>query len=261
MSSLLDLVKAFDSVPFDWLAQKAARVGYNLIILRLSLAAYSLARVLDIEGCVSGFVWASRGLAAGSVLATIELRVLLIEAADAVVASCVYCRLTLYVDDATIETVCTMAKIVQAHAASVNLFVSELSELRLTFSDKKNVVCATTRALAEMAADAFDIISVTVAQRVTSLGSGLGAGKRRNMLNVRKRLKAFRARGDRFKNLRAAGCQTDRLLRTGGIAALTFGQRALGVSDSMLLHQRRAAAECTRVSSAGANLDLNYGGW
>ena len=52
----------------------------------MSLAAYALARVLEIDGCESGFAWASRVLAAASVLATIELRVLLIEAADAAVA-------------------------------------------------------------------------------------------------------------------------------------------------------------------------------
>ena len=52
-------------------------------------------------------VWATRGLAAGSVLAAIELRVLLIQVCDKVVASSIYCRLTLYVDDGTLETVAT----------------------------------------------------------------------------------------------------------------------------------------------------------
>ena len=37
---------------------------------------------------------------------------------------------------------------------------------------------------------------------------------------------------------------------------MTFGQRALGVSDSLLMQQRRASAACTCVTNAGANLDL-----
>ena len=92
--------------------------------------------------------------------------------------------------------------------------------------------------------------------RVTSLGTGLGAGTRRNMKQVAKRLRAFRARRARFRMLRRNRIKTDRLLRTGGNAAMTFGQRALGVSDSVRLQQRRASAACTCVSSCGANLDL-----
>jgi DNA-directed RNA polymerase subunit beta' len=37
-------------VPFDILAQCAARVGYNLFLLRLSIAAYLIARVLEVVG-------------------------------------------------------------------------------------------------------------------------------------------------------------------------------------------------------------------
>ena len=37
---------------------------------------------------------------------------------------------------------------------------------------------------------------------------------------------------------------------------MIYGQRALGVSDSMLLQQRCSSASCTCVSAAGANLDL-----
>ena len=45
--SLLDLVKAFDSLPFDWLAIQAQKYNYNLYLLRLLLAAYQVARVLS----------------------------------------------------------------------------------------------------------------------------------------------------------------------------------------------------------------------
>ena len=37
---------------------------------------------------------------------------------------------------------------------------------------------------------------------------------------------------------------------------MVFGQGALGVADSLLLQQRRAAAACTAVSTCGANLDI-----
>ena len=148
VSTLLDLVKAFDSVPFDHLSLCAARVGYNLYLLRLSIAAYQLARVVQDEGCCSDLVWASRGLAAGSVLATIELRVLLIEAGDRLVSMSIYCRFTLYVDDATVETFCPASFIAEEHSRVVRAFVQDLGGIRLQFSETKNVVNASTPALA-----------------------------------------------------------------------------------------------------------------
>ena len=76
--ALLDLVKAFETVPHDVLTAAAKKVGYNLVILRLSIAAYRLLRVLSIEGVFSRKIQASRGITAGSGFATCELKVLLI---------------------------------------------------------------------------------------------------------------------------------------------------------------------------------------
>ncbi len=76
-------------------------------------------------------MWTTRGIGAGSVLATIELRLLLLEAGDRLVAMSIYCRLTLYVDDATIEIVCASSSVVSVHAGSVNRFVDDLQRLRL----------------------------------------------------------------------------------------------------------------------------------
>ena len=253
---MLDLIKAYDSVPFDHLADKGRRLKYNLYLLRLSIASYMLARVLEVEGCCSVVIHASRGLAAGSVLATIELRLLLIDAGDRLVKACLYCRLTLYVDDATVETVCVAGSIVHQHSSAVNRFVGDLQDLRLQFSDTKNVTFGSTCKLADAAVGASKGYTVKTASRVTSLGSGLGAGTRRNMLQVRRRLKVFASRRSRFRMLRSSGVRTDRLLRTGGIASMLFGQRALGVSNATLLSQRRAAAAATCVRTCGADLDL-----
>jgi hypothetical protein len=55
------------------------------------------------------------------------------------------------------------------------------------------------------------------------------------MMQVVKRLKAFQKRRGRFKLLRKAGVRTDRVVRTGGVSGITFGQRSLGVSDSILV--------------------------
>ena len=70
---------------------------------------------------------------------------------------------------------------------------------------------------------------------------------RRVWTDTHVRLRAFLNRRRRFKALSRAKVSVARVLRTGGTCALTYGNRPLGVSDSLLLAQRRAvaAAACT----------------
>ena len=94
--------------------------------------------------------------------------------------------------------------------------------------------------------------------RTKSLGVGLAAGVRRNAMVVNKRLKEYKKRLPRFRMLKQAGVNTNKLNRTGGAAALTWGQEALGVPPATLLQQRRAvmAAGNTGCGFGGQNLDL-----
>ena len=99
----LDLVKAFEGVPHDWLVRQAAKCQYPMKVLRLSIAAYKLGRVL-ICGCVcSSALVAMRVITAGSVLATIELRALLIQFMDEAVARFFLVDLSVYVDAVGLE--------------------------------------------------------------------------------------------------------------------------------------------------------------
>ena len=241
-TSLLDLVKAFDSIPYDWLVRQAERFGYNLWMLRLSISAYRLGRVLVIDGCCSRTVVGARGLTAGSALATIELRVLLIQWADRAAAVTLHARITIYVDDATIETVGTKRLVERYHAEVVNTFTTDLRLMRLEFSPTKNVTCGSTHAIAKKVAEDITGISMKVVSRCVSLGTGLGAGRRRNAQQMGKRLGAFRARVPRFKALKRNGVDTARLLRTGGNAAMLFGGRVMGTSTSMLQRLSFASA-------------------
>ena len=77
---------------------------------------------------------------------------------------------------------------------------------------------------------------------------------------MNKRLKAFKSRGPRFRKLAVAGVCTKRLMRTGGGAALTYGQALTGVAPSTLLAQRRAAAAACAPAGGqrGQDLDLAF---
>ena len=77
-AGLLDLVKAFETVPHSILAALAHECGYPLVILRLCLAAYRLKRSVGVDGVYSKLVVATRGITAGAAIATTELKRLLL---------------------------------------------------------------------------------------------------------------------------------------------------------------------------------------
>ena len=144
------------------------------------MQAYLLGRVLVVDGCCSRIVFACRGLTAGSVLATIELRILLIEWGDRAVAMTLLTRLTVYVDDATLETVGTCRLVEKHHPEVVNAFTTDLKIMRLDFSPTKNVTIASSEALARKVCKGIHGIVMKLASRCVSLGSGLGAVTGRN---------------------------------------------------------------------------------
>ena len=78
-ASLLDLIKAFETVPHDVLVKAAHAKKYPLILLRLCLAAYRLQRTIGVDGIFSRKVSATRGITAGAGFAALELRLLLLD--------------------------------------------------------------------------------------------------------------------------------------------------------------------------------------
>ena len=96
----------------------------------------------------------------------------------------------------------------------------------------KNFCSASRPQIARALAHELRDLRVKVALRVTDAGTALA------------RLEAFRTRKNSFRRLRYVGVNTARLLRTGGIAALWYGQTVVGVTKNALLAQRKAAAAC-----------------
>ncbi len=255
---LLDLVKAFDRVPHHILVREALRLGYSLWVLRLSLAAYRLSRVLRVDGAVSTVVVAVCGITAGSGLATTEMRILLMNIVDRACALYPAVTPTLFVDDLSAEGAGTQRYVLQHLIPFVLCVCDGMTDALLEVSQRKSVCTASSDALGDLLANGLRRYAVQYARRVKSLGVGLGAGIRRNAQVVSRRLRAFRQRVPRFRRLRAVGVSTARLLRTGGIAAMTYGQAVMGVATSTLLQQRRcaAAAAAPANGTCGQSLDL-----
>ena len=101
--ALLDLAKAFETVPHAELWRQAEERGYPLRILRLALAAYRAPRVIGADGVYSRLVRASRGITAGSGTATAELRVLVLGLLDILRIQCPNITAAVYVDDVNLE--------------------------------------------------------------------------------------------------------------------------------------------------------------
>ena len=100
---------------------------------------------------------------------------------------------------------------------------------------------ANTSALGERLEKVWAKLGITYKKYVKSLGVGLAAG-RRNVREQVKRLKNFTERLPRFKKLRRLGADPARVIRTGGKAAIVYGQAVMGVCNSLLQLQRRAVA-------------------
>jgi hypothetical protein len=254
---LLDLVKAFERVPHDWLVRQAVKFHYPLLILRLSLAAYRLGRVVVVGGISTEIMWACRGIVAGAVHATIELRVILFQWAEETTRLHHLITLKLYVDDASLEAAGPSRMVKREVIGAITHFVKCVEAMGMEFSPTKNCCIASCQDLAEGIARELPGLRMTVAKRVKSLGGALGGGKVRNVCVLKARLLQFKVRKERFRKLRRAvgAKRTGAVLRSGGTSALVYGQANTGVASSMLLNQRRAVA-ASYVAHGAGDLDL-----
>ena len=127
----------------------------------------------------------------------------------------------------------------------------------MEFSDTKHVCIASSARLAALVVARTPGLNIRVARSAKSLGGALGAGKIRCTKVLRKRLAAFKVRKARFQKFRrmmgADACH--RVLRTGGTAAMVFGQGNTGVSCSSLYAQRSSVGAAASPGGSG-DLDL-----
>ena len=255
--TLLDLIKAFDSVPWHVLLREAIRLGFNLWILRLPIASYQAPRMIRISGVLSRPVCPRRSLAAGSGLATTEMRLIMINLVDAALAVAPQATPSLYVDDLSIEAAGTERFVVEVLPTFTNCVCQGIRDNLMQVSNTKSLCTASTFKLGADLQRRMCQFNIRFASRVTSLGSALGAGTRRNATVLKKRIGGFARRLPRFRRLAAAKVDTRRLLRTGGLAAVSYGQAITGVAPSTLLRQRRAAAAVAAPASGTCGQDLD----
>ena len=115
----------------------------------------------------------------------------------------------------------------------------------MEISKTKSVCTASHDSLGREIANALCEFGIECKRKIVSPGAALGAGTRRNTANLSGRLSNRCKRIVRFRKLRKARVDTTRLIRTGAVKAITYGEAITGVPNTALLAQRRAWAGLT----------------
>jgi len=254
---LLDLVKAFERIRHAYLLQAAIKHDYPLWLLRLSLATYRLFRAIRIGNAYSQVVRATRGITAGSGFATTEMRLAVLTPLDDAHRAHPTVVPTAFVDDIACELAATATLLLTHLVGFVLMVCNALEEAGNEISRKKSICSASCARVGKDLQKALNKFEIKFQPRVKSLGTGLAAGTARNVSVLKKRLCDFRARLSRFAMLSRARVDTAKLLRTGGIQAMVYGEGVSGVSDSMLYSQRTSAAKASAPPSGSCGQDLD----
>ncbi len=252
---LLDMQKCFEVVPHHILAREAHAVGYPLPLLRLALAAYRLPRALAVGGVHSSVIEAERGIAAGSGLATTELRVLLIRLLDRVRRIHPDVRLSAYVDDLTADAAGTTRTAPQRVAEAGRELCEGIIGLGLRLSIGKCKVLASSAAAGQQAARDLSAWGVRFVANAKALGVGVAGGARRVTVVQKQRWKALCGRLHRLAILSKYGVSVANLFRTGVSAAFTYGDDVIGVADDVLERRRRTVAAAVSAGAQGKSVD------
>ena len=256
--ALLDLIKAFETVPHAVLVAVARHLNYPIRLLKLSIAAYRLRRSVGIDGAYSATVQATRGITAGSGFATTELRVLLLDLVVLLKARWpIILTIKLYVDDLTLAACGLPQKVIKTLAAAVDFAVEYLEgSLRMAVSSKKSKVLASRPAIAEAVLEAASSSRTSTTTRAKLLGVDSVGGGRRSTATFRARLSAFSETVNKYQSLRRAGANTVQMVRTAGPPALMYGCECFGVSDTNLEKARGKIVKAAAPEACGKNPEI-----
>ena len=257
-AGLLDLVKAFETVPHHILVAIAIQLGYPLVLLRLCLASYRIKRTIGIEGVYSKTVVATRGITAGSGTAATELKLLLLplmkmlqqQWAKTLVAK-------VYVDDLTLLVRGSAGRVLDGLSDILNFVIDHIqNDLEMIVSTEKSTVVASKPSLAVAVAERVVDNIVKPAAHAKILGADTIGGTRRCTYQLRSRLWNCSGKVSRFAALREAGANVMQMVRAVASPSILYAVECIGISCAALQTVRAAAASACTSRTGGKNIDL-----
>ena len=189
----------------------------------MPLAAYRLRRPIGVDGAYSRAIVAVLGITAGPLSATAELSLLLLDLVIDLERSWPYVKITLYVDDLTLEaTHRRRAAVTHMLAAAPDQVVDHFHrKLSLEVTAKKSVAVACRPSIAA------GIVQLSRARKLTArrctklLGVASAGGRRRATGALKARLKTLTQRTPRIQALHRIGFSATRLAKSAGTPVAT----------------------------------------
>ncbi len=229
-----DMQAFFETIGRERLAEEAAALNFPQAVLRTALAAYSMGRMVTLQGRVAREVFPTSGVTAGCPIAMALTKVFYTRALDRCVARAPSgVHLDAFVDDLTLSSIGTEKSVVlnitKAHdylKAVVN------DELSCGFAEGKTAIIASSRSVAVAVSKHVGIEhDRATSQCLLGVDNTAGGSRARLRRKSKKaaRLKAALARRRRLAVLKQTiGRKANRIYRTGLQPAATFDAPILG---------------------------------
>ncbi len=245
-----DLESFYECIDRERLLRRAHETGFPIPVVRLSLAMYSVPRVLSLEGRISKEVWPKRGVGAGCGLANTYVKLYTLPPMDEMLPKMPEtANVDLHIDDFVIEVVAeneetAFRDLIKAHHIVRTLIEKELGAV---VSIPKAALVASSRRLATRLRDAIGTLAGPVRQAAPNLGIDSSAAKRR-AVHGSGPLRAARwtnAASKRRRLRRLAdivGPKAGRVFTVGVAASATYHASVQGLTDQDVMKLRRLAA-------------------
>ncbi len=261
-----DLETFYESIDRSRLLARAESSGFPMPVLRLSLAAYSVPRVLSMEGRISRELWPKRGIGAGCGLANTYVKVYTVFPLDRLITRLPpTCKVDIHIDDLAIECTADDEATVARDIAIAQRLVKEMveHELGAVISIPKAALVASSRRLATVIRDSVGTLAGPVRQAAANLGVDSTAAKRRGDRATgplrRARWAKAVSRRHRLKSLAAVvGTKAGKIFTVGVGASAVYHAAVQGLTDNEVSKLRRLAAVVYPPRSRFRSLTLTH---
>ena len=253
-----DFAQFYERKEHQILERNAFTFHFPLPVLRVSLAAYQMQRVLVLHGEVTPTGYPTRGVVAGCAIATYLVKLYCLPVLDKVVKLHPRVSLDIFIDDSHQSVQGTPREAERLIVAAGRTLTSEAQKnLRVRFAEKKTAVVSSHRKLALNVARRLGLQAEAVKTQTVGLGVDVSAGKTRNATAAKRRKRmreTFRRRARLRALTRRAGSAAQKVFKCGMHPAAMYGDEVSGVSDGEWRKLQRLASAAHSPLTAGRSL-------
>ncbi len=262
---IYDLEAFYERIDRRKLLKRAEKTEFPTAVLRMCLSMYAAPRVVSMRGRASRQLHPRRGIIAGCPMATTLVMVFSLEPLDQLVAELPGSTdVDAHIDDFVLTGVETEGRLLaDMRDAEMMLRRTLNREMGGSIAMSKAGVVASKRSIAKALCEAIPGLGNSHIEEVVNLGADFVAGRRRNVIKrrskLRRRLAGAARRRKRLETIaRVVGRRGMRIFTSGIGPAGTFGGAISGFDDSDLLAMRRLAAAGMTPRGRGRSLAMTH---